>query len=65
MLHSVLPTYALLQTKLIESRGRLSALYGSQDPFGIVDALFSGEDKLNEYFGMAKDNNLTLIASSE
>ncbi|CAE6470760.1 unnamed protein product, partial [Rhizoctonia solani] len=63
VLHSVLSTYALLRIKLVESQERLNALYGPQDPFGIVGALLAGKDKLDEYFSMAKDNSLILIAS--
>ncbi|EUC60715.1 Zf(Bed)-4 protein, putative [Rhizoctonia solani AG-3 Rhs1AP] len=62
-LHSVLSTYALLRSKLFEARNRLSALFESEDPFGIIEALAAGERKLEKYFEMAKDNDLTLIAS--
>ncbi|CCO33891.1 hypothetical protein BN14_07978 [Rhizoctonia solani AG-1 IB] len=63
-LHSVLPTYALLHMKLDKSQAHLGALYGPQDALGIVDALSAGKAKLDEYYGMAKENNLTVLASA-
>ncbi|CAE6411234.1 unnamed protein product [Rhizoctonia solani] len=60
VLNSVLLTYASLQEKLAQSR----ELYRSQgDPFGMLDALDAGEAKLKTYFNLARESDLTLIAS--
>ena len=65
-LHSVLPTYALLRTKLAESRARVSKLHSSNhDTFGLLEALAAGEAKLDKYFQLAQQSDLTLIASSK
>ncbi|CEL59196.1 similar to zinc finger protein [Rhizoctonia solani AG-1 IB] len=64
VLHSVLPTYAVLRDKLIESRNRLTVpSLGSGVFESIIDALKAGEDKLEKYFNLAVKSDLTLLAS--
>ncbi|KAB5587497.1 Zinc finger BED domain-containing protein 4 [Ceratobasidium theobromae] len=64
VLHSVLPTYAILREKLIETRVRLrTSSFVSSTSEILIDALEAGEVKLNKYFELAQKSDLTLLAS--
>ncbi|KAG8693014.1 hypothetical protein FRC11_003218, partial [Ceratobasidium sp. 423] len=64
VLHSVLPTYAILREKLMESRIRLSMSSSGSDVFDtLVVALKAGEEKLDKYLNLAVKSDLTLLAS--
>jgi hypothetical protein len=65
-LPNVLPTYLQLRTELHKSHDRLFKTYGpGNDPYGLLSAISEGEKKLEKYFGLAQQSDLTLIASSE
>ena len=64
MLHSVLPTYALLRVKLFQSQLRLGASsLGSSVFDALIKALKAGEEKLDKYLHLALKSDLTLLAS--
>ena len=64
MLHSVLPTYAVLQERLFQSRLRLGASSLGSSVFDtLVEALKAGKEKLDKYLDLAIKSYLTLLAS--
>ncbi|CUA72929.1 Zinc finger BED domain-containing protein 4 [Homo sapiens] [Rhizoctonia solani] len=64
VLHSVLPTYAVLRQMLIDSRVRLSvSSVGSDIIDTLIEALKAGEKKLQKYFDLAIESDFTLLAS--
>ncbi|KAG8722550.1 hypothetical protein FRC08_000542 [Ceratobasidium sp. 394] len=63
-LPDVLPTYVQLRAELQEARNRLQKMHGpGNDPYGHLAAISAGEQKLEKNFALARQSDLTLVAS--
>lgn len=65
-LPDVLPTYSRLKGELCASSDRLRKAYGAgRDPYGLLSAIAEGDKKLEKYFKLARESDLTLISSGK